>query len=76
MTNDEIIAKTREFESDMRKNKALVTRLGNDAKNLDTRIKDNQTKLKEAQQLPHLVANVGEILDVEDDEADDTAGFK
>jgi preprotein translocase subunit SecA len=27
MTNDEIIAKTREFEADIRKNKTLLTRL-------------------------------------------------
>lgn len=76
MTNDEIIAKTREFESDIRKNKSLTTRLQKEIKDLDLRIKDNQQKLQEAQTLPHMVANVGEILDVDDDEADDSAGFK
>ena len=45
MTNDEIISKTREYESDIRKNKAVLTRLQSEAKTLDLRIKDNQTKL-------------------------------
>lgn len=46
MTDDEIIAKTREFEADIRKNKTLMTRLQNEAKNLDARIKDNKEKLQ------------------------------
>ena len=76
LTNDEIIARTRDMEAEIRKNKALTTRLQSEVKVLDVRVKDNQEKLQQAQTLPHMVANVGEILDVEDDEADDTAGFK
>ncbi len=49
MTNDEIIAKTRDFEADIRKNKTLMTRMQNDAKNLDHRIKENKEKLQQAQ---------------------------
>jgi 26S proteasome regulatory subunit T5 len=41
---------------------------------LDARIKENKEKLNLSTQLPHMVANVGEILDVEDDE--DESGFK
>lgn len=45
MTNDELIAKTRELESDIRKNKTNITRMQNEIKNLDGRIKENKEKL-------------------------------
>lgn len=35
---------------------------------LDRRLKENREKLKLSTQLPHMVANVGEILDPEEDE--------
>lgn len=35
MTNEELIAKTREFESEIRKTKTGITRLNNEIKNLD-----------------------------------------
>jgi len=40
-------------------------------------VKENQEKLKLSTQLPHMVANVGEILDVEDedDEGREGSGF-
>ena len=77
MTNEQLIAKTREFEAEMRKIKTSITRVTNEIKNYDLRIKENQEKLKLSTQLPHMVANVGEILDVEDDDEDkDTSGFK
>lgn len=76
LTNEELIAKTREFESEIRKNKNLITRATNESKNLDARIKENKEKLNLSTQLPHMVANVGEILDVEEDDEDrETSGF-
>jgi hypothetical protein len=45
MTNDELIAKTRELEADMRKNKTGITRMQNEIKTLDLRIKENKEKL-------------------------------
>ena len=76
LTNEDLIAKTREFESEIRKNKTLITRATNESKNLDTRIKENKEKLNLSTQLPHMVANVGEILDVEEDDEDrETSGF-
>jgi len=74
MTNDDLIAKTREFEAEVRKTKANITRLTNDSKNLDLRIKENKEKLALSTQLPYMVANVGEILDADDEE--DESGFK
>lgn len=77
MTNEELVSKTREFEADIRKTKTHLTRLNNEIKNLDLRIKENKEKLNMSTQLPHMVANVGEILDVEeDDEEKETSGFK
>ena len=76
LTNEDLIAKTREFESEIRKNKTLITRATNESKNLDARIKENKEKLNLSTQLPHMVANVGEILDVEEDDEDrETSGF-
>jgi len=41
LTNEELIAKTREFESEMRKHKTQITRMQQEIKNLDGRIKEN-----------------------------------
>lgn len=49
MTVDEIVARTRELEADIRKAKTTITRLGNEGKNLDARIKENKEKLNMAQ---------------------------
>lgn len=45
MTPEELVAKTREFEAEIRKTKANITRLTNENKNLDGRIKENKEKL-------------------------------
>ncbi|CDW84941.1 26s protease regulatory subunit 6a [Stylonychia lemnae] len=77
LTNEELVARTREFEAEIRKTKTQITRINNEIKNYDLRVKENKEKLKLSTQLPHMVANVGEILDVEEDEEDkDTSGFK
>lgn len=77
LTNEDLVSKTREFEAEIRKTKSSITRITNEIKNYDARIKENKEKLAMSTQLPHMVANVGEILDVEDDEEDkDTSGFK
>jgi ATP-dependent 26S proteasome regulatory subunit len=51
--------------------------LNQEIKDLDARVKENKDKLNMSTQLPHMVANVGEILD--NDEADedekDGSGF-
>jgi 26S proteasome regulatory subunit T5 len=65
MTTDEIIARTREFEAEIRKAKTNMTRFQKEVKDLDQRIKENKEKLNMSTQLPHMVANVGEILDAE-----------
>lgn len=77
LTTEELVSKTRDFEADIRKTKTQITRITNEIKNYDLRIKENKEKLKMSTTLPHMVANVGEILDADDDEEDkDTSGFK
>ena len=50
----------------------------NEIKDLDLRIKENKDRLNLSTQLPHMVANVGELLDPDDDDQDDKdgSGFK
>ena len=45
LTTDEIIARTREFEAEIRKAKNNMTRFQKEAKDLDQRIKENKEKL-------------------------------
>ena len=78
MTDADLQAATRELESQIKKQKTLITRVTTENKQLDARIKENQEKLKMCTQLPHMVANVGELLDVEDEaeEGKEGSGFK
>jgi 26S proteasome regulatory subunit T5 len=53
-----------------------VTRVTHEIKDLDLRIKENKEKLSMSTVLPHMVANVGEILDNDEDEEErDGSGF-
>jgi 26S proteasome regulatory subunit T5 len=76
MSEAELLSKTREFENESRKIKSQVTRVTHEIKDLDARIKENKDKLTMSTQLPHMVANVGEILDNdEEDDERDGSGF-
>jgi 26S proteasome regulatory subunit T5 len=72
LTDEQIVSMTRELESLIKSEKYTVQRMTKTNENLDKRIEENQKKLKMSTQLPHMVANVGEILDIEDDEETDT----
>ena len=74
LTNEDLIAKTREQESEIRKLKASITRSNNEIKDLDLRIKENKDRLALSTQLPHMVANVGEIMEPDDDDEDEKDG--
>ena len=66
------------MESDIRRSKQSIQGLTQQNKTLDARIAKNQERLKINTQLPHMVANVGEILDVEDEtnEGREGSGFE
>jgi len=71
LSNDEINMRIRALENNMRVMKSEQQRLTFELKSNDEKIKDNKEKIKLNRQLPHLVANVGEILDLEQDEDDE-----
>ena len=61
---DEIGRRTRLIENEARILKDEVKRLNLDLGNHKEKVKDNQEKIKLNKQLPYLVGNVVEILDV------------
>ena len=77
MSDAELVNKTRDLESQIRRIKQNCTSMTNTNRGLDARIAKNQEKLKMSTQLPHMVANVNEILDVEDEaeEGREGSGF-
>ena len=76
LSEQELLSKTREFENETRKIKSQITRVTHEIKDLDARVKENKEKLTMSTQLPHMVANVGEILDNdEEDDERDGSGF-
>lgn len=74
MTDADLIAETRRLEGEAKKCVTNQKRIQNENKQLDSRIKENQEKLKMSCQLPHMVANVAELLDVEDDDEEGKEG--
>jgi len=53
------------FEGNMKSYKLETGKLTHDTKKVDEALKDNKTKIKQNKQLPWLVSNVVEILDIE-----------
>merc|ERR1719335_1464847 len=71
LSNDEIQLRIRGLESEVRIMKSEAQRLTHELKTIEEKSKDNKEKIKLNRQLPHLVANVGEILELEQDEDDE-----
>jgi len=73
-TDDEIANMIKLFDNNIRAMRNEEKRLGHEIKGAQARIKENQEKIKLNKQLPYLVSNIVEVLDVEPDEgeADDT----
>merc|ERR1719399_917192 len=71
LSNDEIQLRIRGLENEVRIMKSEQQRLHFELKTIEEKSKDNKEKIKLNRQLPHLVANVGEILELEQDEDDD-----
>lgn len=62
------------MESQIRREKNEYTNVKKQTDDVEKRLKQNQEKLKLNTQLPHMVANVGEILDAEEEEDGDKDG--
>merc|ERR1719335_118723 len=71
LSNDEIQLRIRGLESEVRIMKSEAQRLTHELKTIEEKTKDNKEKIKLNKQLPHLVANVAEILELEAEEDDE-----
>lgn len=65
MSTDEIVARTRLLDNDIRIMKSEVVRISHEKQAQEDKIKENTEKIKVNKTLPFLVANVIEILDVD-----------
>ena len=77
LTDAELQEKIRDMEAEMRRNRQTMTRITQENRLYDARVAQNQEKLKLNTALPHLIANIGEILDVEEEpeEGQEGSGF-
>uniref|UniRef100_A0A0G4I3Y7 AAA+ ATPase domain-containing protein n=1 Tax=Chromera velia CCMP2878 TaxID=1169474 RepID=A0A0G4I3Y7_9ALVE len=74
-TVDELKMKVRLLDNELRVYKSETSRLNHEIKTMNERIKDNQEKIKLNKQLPYLVGNVVELLEMEpEDEEEGAAG--
>lgn len=65
LTNEEIRNRIKMFENNMRQYKLELNKINHDTKRVDESLKDNKAKIKQNKQLPWLVSNIVEILDIE-----------
>merc|ERR1712121_19469 len=65
MSSDEIVARTRLLDNDIRIMKSEIVRIQHEKQAQEDKIKENTEKIKVNKTLPFLVANVIEILDVD-----------
>ncbi|KAJ1933314.1 26S proteasome regulatory subunit 6A, partial [Linderina macrospora] len=71
---DEIRSRTRLIDNEIRVLKSDYSRLTHEQHNMNLKIKDNTEKININKQLPYLVANVVEILDIHPDGDDEEDG--
>lgn len=64
LTNDEIRNRVKMYEGNLKQYKLELNKIAHDMKKVDESLKDNKTKIKQNKQLPWLVSNVVEILDI------------
>lgn len=65
MSTEDIITRNRLLDNDIRIMKSEILRLQHEASSMKERLQDNLEKIKLNKQLPYLVANIVEILDVD-----------
>jgi 26S proteasome regulatory subunit T5 len=75
-STDDIKARTRLLENEIRIMRSEYQRLQHEKASMEARVKDNLEKVKLNKQLPYLVGNVVELLDVDpEDEPEDGANM-
>lgn len=68
MSTDEIINRARLMDTDIRVMKSEILRLQHEQASMNEQLQDNLEKIKLNKQLPYLVSNVVELLDVSPDD--------
>merc|ERR1719473_1357507 len=71
---EEILRKARNIDSECMTYERLIDQLRLEMETFQERVKENQEKIKMNKQLPYLVGNVVELLDVEPEEEEGTSG--
>eukprot|EP00743_Colponemidia_sp_Colp-15_P000215 GILK01000249.1.p1 GENE.GILK01000249.1~~GILK01000249.1.p1 ORF type:complete len:454 (-),score=98.84 GILK01000249.1:101-1402(-) len=74
-SNDEIQQRIRLLENEIKYMKSEATRMSHEITSQKERINENNEKIKLNKQLPYLVGNVVEILDIDPEEEEDGAGM-
>ncbi|OLY85716.1 26S protease regulatory subunit 6A [Smittium mucronatum] len=69
--NQEISNRTRLIENEIRVLKSEFSRMSHEQQTMEEKIKDNGKKIEMNKQLPYLVSNVVEILDINPDEEEE-----
>ena len=71
LTNDQVRERIKMYENNMRQYKLETNRINHQTKKVDESLKDNRAKIKQNKQLPWLVSNIVEILDIEPENDND-----
>jgi len=71
LETSQLQSRTKMMENNIRIMKQDSTRIGHETKAMEAKIKENTEKLKMNKQLPYLVSNVIEILDLKPEDEDD-----
>ena len=74
LSTDDIITRNRLLENDIRIMKSEILRLQHEASSMKEQLQDNLEKIKLNKQLPYLVSNIVEILEVDPEEGADDEG--
>lgn len=71
MSTEDIVGRNRLLENEVRIMKSEIMSLSHEAATMKERLQDNLEKIKLNRQLPYLVSNIQEILEVEEDESEE-----
>lgn len=73
MSTDELHTRVRLLEAEVRVKRTESQKLTHEKKMMSEKIKENEEKVKLNKQLPYLVGNIVEILDIDEEEEEDGA---
>ncbi|KAI9189749.1 26S proteasome regulatory subunit 6A [Blastocladiella emersonii ATCC 22665] len=73
-TTDDIVSRTRMLENEVKVMQSELKRLQHEQTHMREQIKDNKEKIKLNKQLPYLVGNVVELLDINPDDEEEEDG--